>query len=595
MATPPGELSRAERNRQSRTGDKYFYRADLPYLFELRIKNESGFFPLILKPEALDIKTQFTVAPTATLDGGLYVEENGAVMRTLSIRGTTGWTPTYSPAKADYAFKPTVKPQFNSLATRRFAPSSIVYERMSGHQHFQALNDLVFERYSDYKRDPVAAPHCSLIFHMPKESDSWVVAPLSFDLQRNASAPLSYFYNIELLMLEPWSTRQDPAPFEVRSTVKAASKTLTAPPRSLLQRITAGLQDLRRLISAGQAIYRRIQAIIQDVINVVNEVARFIGETINNVATVVRAVGSVIRGIQEALIALYTLPEQAVANVRAALMALEDDVLVFARFIDRSSRVNSRIQSRNAAPSSAVLTAAGQRAITANSTGTISAQAPTAQRQFPTITSTRQHALSATDTLETLALRYTGDTRNWQLIAQLNGLRAPYISTAGLPYTVRPGAFILVPSPEAVVPEIATILDNDITGDVRGTDLQLQKDRQSGLYDIIINSNDIETISGNANLVQALGVRLDTEAGTSLLSSGYGFRISVGSNIDFVQARIGELALREALQADPRVLSVDQVTVQDSPADSFIATATVSVYAQTEALSLTAATRYPNA
>lgn len=595
MAARPGELSLEERNRQSRTGDKYFYRADLPYLFELRIKNQSGFFPLILKPEALDIKTQFTVAPTATLDGGLYVEENGAVMRTLSIRGTTGWTPTYSPAKADYAFNPAVKPAYGTVAGRRFTPSSIVYERMSGQQHFQALNDLVFERYSDYKRDPVAAPYCNLIFHMPKESDSWFVAPLNFDLQRSAGAPLSYFYNIELLMLAPLGRSVSVVNLPERAVIKSAASKLAQTPRSLLQRITAGLQDLRRLIAAGQAAYRRIQAIIQDVINVVNEVARFIGETINNVATVVRAIGSVIRGIQEALIALYTLPEQAVANVRAALMALEDDVLVFSRFISRASRTNSRIVSRTTGPSVATRTAAGQRALTAGSTGTVSAQAPAAQRQLPTVTSTQQHAVSATDTLESLALRYTGDARNWQLIAQLNGLRAPYISTAGLPYTVRPGAFILVPAASAVLPTITTILDNDVSGDVRGTDLKLQKDRATGLYDLVLGSNDVSTVSGNANLVQALSVRLDTEAGTSLLSPAYGFRISVGSNVDFVQARIGELALREALQSDPRVLSVDQITVQDSPADSFIATATVSVYAQTEALSVTAATRYPNA
>jgi hypothetical protein len=581
----------AEQERQDRTGDQFFYRADLSYMFELRVADQSGFYPLVLKPEALSIQTQFTVAPTATLDGGLFVEENGAVMRTLQIRGTTGWQPT---PRVGTVLKPDLQPQLTSYYKRR-ATSFVdrAVEKLSGQAHFQALNDLVFERYSDYKRDPAVAESTRLIFHMPKESESWVVAPTNFSLQRSAAQPLSYNYAIDLLLVEPWGVR---AARRATEFSRLAPLTIVSrPPPSLLQRITNGINYLRRVVASVRAVASRIQAVIQTVANVINDVANFIRETVNTAISIVRGIANAIGNVQRAIIELVSLPGRIYDNLRAALLGIEDDLLVFFRFVTRATRTNSRVAGRQTTPSNATLTAAGQRPLTAASTGTVTNQAPEAQRQLPAVTATRQHAVSITDTLETIARRYTGDSRNWSVIAQLNGLRAPYISTSGLPYTAQPGARILVPDARATSPAIATILDSDVSGDVRGVDFRLQQDRASGLYDIVLGSTDIALVGGNDNLVQALRVRLDTERGSSLLAPEYGFRIAAGSNIDFVQARIGELSLREALQGDPRVLTVDSITVQDSPADSFVATATVSVYAQTEALSVTAATRYPNA
>lgn len=155
------------------------------------------------------------------------------------------------------------------------------------------------------------------------------------------------------------------------------------------------------------------------------------------------------------------------------------------------------------------------------------------------------------DTLQAIAARELGDAARWPDLANLNNLLPPYItadlSQAG-PRVLFAGQTIQIPSPSPAPSGVA-----DPT--VFGTDIALVNGQITD-----DGAGDLLTVSGPANLDQAVRNRLETRPGELVFHQAYGNRIYalLGGGVTPAALQLGASFAAAAIGADPRVASVER-------------------------------------
>jgi phage baseplate assembly protein W len=153
------------------------------------------------------------------------------------------------------------------------------------------------------------------------------------------------------------------------------------------------------------------------------------------------------------------------------------------------------------------------------------------------------------DTLQTFAARVMGDASNWAVLIGMNGLQPPYLTddpdsvTAGV---VLNGTFLMIPAATQ-----ATALTPD---DVFKTDQLLNQDGTLA----VTSTGDFATVSGIANLTQALENALDTDQGELIYHGSYGYlgRRLLGSNNGPTAGMLAARYAKQTVSADSRISSV---------------------------------------
>jgi phage baseplate assembly protein W len=97
------------------------------------------------------------------------------------------------------------------------------------------------------------------------------------------------------------------------------------------------------------------------------------------------------------------------------------------------------------------------------------------------------------------------------------------------------------------------------------TDLCLKFDSKLGIFDLDFDPENVQTVSGKANLVQALTLRLMVETGETagLGHPRYGTRIRdlIGEPLDRANLELLRRYVRQALMQDSRVAEVTALSV----------------------------------
>lgn len=169
------------------------------------------------------------------------------------------------------------------------------------------------------------------------------------------------------------------------------------------------------------------------------------------------------------------------------------------------------------------------------------------------ITGVRHVELLWGDTLQQLAARELGDATLWVIIAELNGLAPPYVTSDPLlasPSVALYGSVLMVPSASNQV-------------EVSSPELVFEQDIALSNGELFAVNGDFATVKGSANLAQALHNRVDTELGELQFHLDYGCRARrvlgvVGGPTGSMVA--GEY-VRASVKADPRILDVTNATV----------------------------------
>jgi phage baseplate assembly protein W len=181
--------------------------------------------------------------------------------------------------------------------------------------------------------------------------------------------------------------------------------------------------------------------------------------------------------------------------------------------------------------------------------------------QFDTqLSGFRQVELRWGDTLQKLSLRELGDASRWVEIANLNGLRPPFVASvdsAASPNVAIYGASLIIPGAN---PTASATADPDL---IYERDVKLINGK------LTTSNGDFVVLSGVQNLIQSLTNRIATERRELLFHKEYG--CDVRSIIGVVNGPVADLLaasyVRSAMREDPRV--------QDAPSATAIASGDV--------------------
>ena len=159
------------------------------------------------------------------------------------------------------------------------------------------------------------------------------------------------------------------------------------------------------------------------------------------------------------------------------------------------------------------------------------------------------------DTLARIALRELGDASRWYELANINGLKPPYITDDNAQIgdgILLTGSEIRIPSSNPIA---SAVTDPDI---VFGTDVQLNRG------ELISEAGDLALTSGVDNLKQAINHVLRTDPGELVYHARYGcsVRALVGDGNTALSGDIAPAFVKRSLLADSRIASVPQSTVR---------------------------------
>lgn len=469
MAVSPLKLV-LERTRQDAAQDANFFRK-MTYFFELRVPQSialgpiSTFLtPLVLPPESYSMEEPFTLQATPTQGGGLYVEENGIVQRTIKLEGTTGFAPRYFPK--GFVGTSVLTPEKASFG--RVLPNAVA-TNLSGQRHFQYIQDAVFRTYADLKRDPATSEETFLLFHNPKDDEHWLVAPQKFSLSRTADKRVLYKYSIELLVLDKAEALD--ADFSEETNLLDDMKNALGAINRGLGMISGAINDLTALAGELTNLVKGFATIIDTATSIITAARNFV----DGVTNLINAPYAILNSLNElAEAAGFGIEEQEEATpdivqvpyvVRQKLRMLQDGVnwigihpeVFITPAVKKAQKLKERqslatsasretLEEAENTPPPTTLTEVENLGTEITQGDAIAAKNETQVAvATPQYTSTQETPITQGDTLVNMAAKYLGDARLWQQIAIVNGMQPPFVTDVAsvpLPTGAPPGSSV---------------------------------------------------------------------------------------------------------------------------------------------------------
>jgi phage baseplate assembly protein W len=152
------------------------------------------------------------------------------------------------------------------------------------------------------------------------------------------------------------------------------------------------------------------------------------------------------------------------------------------------------------------------------------------------------------DTLQRVALRELGDASQWASLISINKLEPPYLTDDAT--LASDTVFLNGSSQYLIVPAATAATQNPDPTSVFGTDIALDG---NGL--IILGDVDMATVSGPANLEQALNNALATDQGELLFHPTYGtlIRRILGATVGPTRTQLAASYAQATVIADARI------------------------------------------
>lgn len=587
-----------EEERARQNDDGKFYGSYL-YFFELRLPGHlvkarpatvSLVYPLALNPENYSIDDPFTMQATPGTNGGLIVEENGTIQRTIRLSGTTGFAPRQLNASTGLN-------DIGAASQSYTARGKLLQGALSGQRHFQFLQDKVFRAYADLKRDPTHAKSVQLHFHNVKDDDHWLVIPENFSLQRRG---FLYGYDIVLLAVAPSS-----APTQTRSKKKKKgfwedAKDALAAARRIIAKIAAYAEVAIGAIDAVKKVVSDVVNVINEAVNLINVVSRIIDGVARATADILNRIRSVASSLRNAAIGIAESLGNFPATIAQAYHSMADEFekLFSKQFLnelnnairaplDRLSRSRQNAQAilpatLSGSTGSPLRTAADlQRAGTTPTLADVVAQLNSGDFgvPLPTFTSLELYEVGNSDTLPSISARFLGEPDLWWVIAEVNGLAHPYISDVPLPRTVRRGATLLIPATSPSSNALGESGLNNNTNDEIAAQLLFRdaklapSSRYPNRLDLVVDAGkanrDVEYVAGIDNLKQAMRTRLETELGESVLFPDLGLPQVIGVGNPTIDAEMLRVFIGQSISADNRIANLGSVRVSNTTSPDF--------------------------
>lgn len=487
-----------------------------------------------LNPQRYTLNEPYQSTLTPTEGDSVVAEENGPIIREITIEGT-------------FALARKRGPSFRGDQGSR-----------TGNEHFMHLRNM-FREYGRIKQDPERAGSHYMVFHALRDDDHFIVVPRSFETARDArSTRLHYPYRIALAVI-------------AEATFDGTG--LAVP--SFLRNLSTGFHDAR-------AAFAEASAQLDDLVARVSQVETVLSQA----AEVINAVGDVLDGTAT----LINYPLELAANLTEDIAVTADRVATSAATLtpDSIAETGSRNLRRLEAAFDRILSIPerfgpsaiedtldsynGERGLTDDDLENGTAGANIGSRTRLTLGSgdeggidvsgyrgVRREPLDRTSTVRGLATEFGVPE---ELIILVNNLSYPYITAEGGPGLLKPGDSILIPEAFGLSDQQPMQGNGYLTTEetLYGIDMAIDYDRMDteGVFDLLPNNakNDVDLRRGIDNVIQGTEITVRTDRGATAYVPEVGIRRSIGLKGTIQHMLLTALNLREGILADPRIQGI---------------------------------------
>lgn len=575
--------------------------------------NAEHFFSV--PPKVIEVTEPFTSKVVATQNGGKYIESHGTIIREIRVQGTSGLRPNKPlPASVKLLNKLPLGPTTglaNSIAgpvinrADRLADTvtdlasvfggngrALDKEERTGYDDVMKLRN-IFRLYSDLKGDNAKASTTVMVWRNVKDADYWVVEPREFKLVQDSKSPMTYNYQINFRTISKFEYvpkfSKDPladirATGQLISGVQGATRELTNTllvvagsldrlaalgvfgQELLMTPIINTIRGTSAIVQAGKGIPASFLANWERLENNLVTAIDTLEEQLNPNATTDYPAGSTVSAVSVAL----TSEEQEQANSYAQIInSLKSAARASRRVLTQPgvrASVRQHVEDKKNRQVAAHRrpVAGGSRAGASPRTGGDKAFLGNDRLGG----SLSRAVVGAGETIHSLGQRLLGNRNRWKMLALVNDLKAPYISTGGEVQTLAPGDFILYPVQNGEGLEVANILADDTEKDQKGQnldtaieraygrDIRLKSDAKNRTDFVVAAGGDLATVQGIPNVKQGIRLKFATEQGTLTVHPEYGASIPIGSKLSSASLNNFRLGIYATIISDPRISGV---------------------------------------
>ena len=511
-------------------------------------------FPL--GPQSVKTSRMFRQNVTPTL-GGLVTEERGILWHDIIVEGNFGLEPKMA---VD-----------SSLFPEDMHPVVPWMTPLSGPKWTQKMFANFIDRYALLKTYPEYAAATQLVWHDYKNDDHFIVVPVKADLNRTINDRFMYPFSLTFRAIARTTPALVPPKPITLATILAAIQSGIRVARMGVSVLT----DAANTVTAAMGMVKYYAATIDSVLDEINRAKAACDTMVKTGSSLGTDLGGMFARsaseMTDAVLQTADTTDGFPEDVRQALYGATDmfDQIGACSEFDATSTQAGRVIESTENQTTSVTSPSSPSA-----TGAIAVPASTAAktataRSFRDWKGWSPYVIKSGDTLVNIAMDLLGDPSLWYEIALRNSLKAPYITSSGLPGTVHVGDTIMIPNTTAMKKTTSASSAEDISPEaLYGRDIKMFETTGSRpgrtQVDIRIDPSggqDIATIAGVDNLVQACQMRLWTEQGQHLLDPSYGTPSSVGypNNSTTVQAL--KNAIKAGLLGDSRIERITNMIV----------------------------------
>jgi hypothetical protein len=503
-----------------------------------------------VNPKSIDMDEPVAVNIQPTQDGSQFIEHQGSLYKTITIRGTTG-----------------VRPEANGAAYKA--------GDTTGFDDFMNLRNL-FRNYMDIKRDPNLSYKYKMVWQNGKEGEFYQVEPISFRTPRDASSPITFNYEIQLRTIRKLefvnkSHADNQDSHKELTGIARFNERLSESSKRLSKSITDMKTNMDKLSTKAQVTVNRFITngtdVLNAVTNVINGANRILGMPRSSISLLSRTSQEFFSELQDfdyAVRGYGTTPRPITANATTATSVVSHASKEFARSLTQLFNIDELYLDQDTS-----IIARRQRPYSDPALGNQfprKSKDPTNVLNTVVSQSKSVATVSGNDNIYSLAYRLLGDASRWKELVIANKLSPPYVDPTG------DGRTVLRPLDPILYPSASSTADSSISPDLLVVDpliARLGRDVKvvsytelSGtvLLDLeVCNTGDLSVVEGLNNIQQAIELRFSTEQGSLPLHPTYGVQAPIGSKMK-IRTLVGwQINVRSSLLSDERINSINKL------------------------------------
>lgn len=491
-----------------------------------------------INPQKETIKEPAAVVINPMQGGGKFIEHQGQVFKYITISGTTGYYPVNRPSQRGDA------PPDKGLSKLGYTGTPIRISKLptsgigSGFESFIQLRTL-YREYLSMKKNHPDRHKIEMVYINKKDNEVWVVEPESFDSDRDAKNPFSYYYNIAFRTIRPYE----------------------APPQSLLEKLMAGPLGnvIETVDNAGRLISESLQGLEEDL----DAISGLVEGLSSQLMSPLRQVNDSLIAVASGFNTVINIPNRVLKTFLGEWQNLENSLAAFGYDKKEIANAVNNIKKARKGTEAAIasISLQGKSFVDkANDTKEIfrASGNNAVGFDFEQTNNVSSAGVKDGDTVQDFAQRVLGDASRYDELIVLNNLKPPYIAATAGDGVIAYGDKLLIPSnkpkesgfynPIQIVNEtIETVRLNPVERKL-GSDIKLNKEG-----DVVLSSKgDLQLIHGIENAKQALANKFRTPIGSLRPHPDYGVLQFAGRKFREDEFMLVEAELRRTTATDPR-------------------------------------------